>query len=78
MARKQKIGIVVTDKMDKSIVVSVETKLKHKLYGKTMLRTKRYLAHDPDNIGMVGNTVLLEEHPPLSAKKRWILKTVLK
>lgn len=78
MARKQKIGIVVTNKMDKSIVVSVETKLKHKLYGKTMLRTKRYLAHDPDNIGMVGNQVLLEEHPPLSAKKRWILKTVLK
>lgn len=78
MVRRQKIGIVVSTSMDKSIVVNVETRLKHALYGKTMKRTKRYIVHDPNNIGVVGNTVLLEEHPPLSAKKRWILKTVLK
>lgn len=78
MARKQKIGVVVSNTMEKSIVVMVETRLKHKLYGKTLSKTKRYIAHDPNNIGDVGNTVLLEEHPPLSAKKRWILKTILK
>jgi len=77
MALKQKIGIVVSDKMDKSAVVAIDTKYKHHLYGKIMSKTKRYLIHDPENLCKIGENVLVEEHPPVSAKKRWILKTVL-
>lgn len=78
MVCKQKTGIIVSDKMDKSVVVSVEIRLKHKLYGKTMAKTKRYLVHDPENRGVLGKTVIIEEHSPLSAKKCWVLKTILK
>lgn len=77
MARKQKIGIVVSNKMDKSIVITTNTRYKHDLYGKIMAKTKRYMAHDPENITQLGDKVLIEEHPPISAKKRWILKSVL-
>jgi len=77
MSLKQKIGIVVSDKMDKSAVVAIDTKYKHKLYGKIMGKTKRYLIHDPENRCKIGESVLVQEHPPISAKKRWILKTVL-
>ena len=78
MARRQKIGIVVSDKMEKSIVVATETRYKHNLYGKIMSKTKRYLVHDPENTCTIGDTVIVEEHPPISAKNRWIFKTVLK
>ena len=78
MARRQKIGIVVSDKMEKSIVVATETRYKHNLYGKIMSKTKRYLVQDPENTCTIGDTVIVEEHPPISAKKRWIFKTVLK
>lgn len=78
MARRQKVGIIVSDKLDKGIVITVDTRFKHRLYGKTMSKIKRYLAHDPENLGKVGDTVLIEEHPPISAKKRWILKTIVK
>ena len=78
MVRSQKIGIVVSDKLDKGIVVTVDTRYKHNLYGKIMSKTKRYLVHDPNNLGKVGNTVIMEEHSPISAKKRWILKTIVK
>ena len=78
MVRSQKIGIVVSDKLDKGIVVTVDTRYKHSLYGKIMSKTKRYLVHDPNNLGKVGNTVIVEEHSPISAKKRWILKTIVK
>lgn len=78
MSLKQKIGIVVSDKMDKSAVVAIDIKYKHNLYGKIMGKTKRYLVHDPENSCNVGDTVLVEEHPPISAKKRWIFKTLLK
>jgi small subunit ribosomal protein S17 len=78
MSLKQKVGIVVSDKMDKSAVVAIDLKYKHNLYGKIMGKTKRYLIHDPENSCKIGETVLVQEHPPISAKKRWILKTVLK
>ena len=78
MSLKQKIGIVVSDKMDKSAVVAIDIKYKHNLYGKIMAKTKRYLIHDPENRCKIGESVLVQEHPPVSAKKRWILKTVLK
>lgn len=78
MARRQKIGVVVSNKLDQGLVVSIDTRYKHRLYGKIMAKTKRYLVHNPENLGKVGDKVLVEEHPPISAKKRWILKTVLK
>lgn len=78
MARKQQIGLVVSTKMDKSIVIKTETRYKHALYGKIMSKTRRYIVHDPENSSQVGNTVLVEAHAPISAKKRWILKTILK
>ena len=78
MVSRQKTGIVVSDKLDKGIVVTVDTRYKLRLYGKIMGKSKRYLVHDPENLGKVGDMVLVEEHKPISAKKRWILKTVLK
>ena len=78
MARRQKIGIVVSDKMEKSIVITTETRYKHNLYAKIMKKTKHYIVHDPENTCTIGDTVIVEEHPPISAKKRWIFKTVLK
>ena len=67
MVLKQKIGVVVSNKMDKSIVVTIDTRYKHNLYGKIMGKTKRYLVHDPENSCNIGDTVLVEEHPPISA-----------
>jgi len=78
MARKQKIGIVVSNKMDKSIVITTETRYKHNLYAKIMTKTKRYTVHDPENTCNIGDTVLVEEHPPISRKKRWIFKAIVK
>lgn len=75
--RKKRSGVVVSDKMDKSIIVKVDTRFKHKLYGKIMAKTKRYVVHDPNNIAVIGDKVLLEEHAPISAKKHWILKSVI-
>lgn len=75
--RKKRSGVVVSDKMDKSIIVKVDTRFKHKLYGKIMAKTKRYVVHDPNNIAVVGDKVLLEEHAPISAKKHWILKSII-
>ena len=77
MARRQKVGLVVSNKMNKSIVVTTATTYKHKLYKKVMAKTKRYIVHDPENSCKVGDTVVVEEHSPLSAKKRWILKSIL-
>ena len=75
--RKKRSGVVVSDKMDKSIIVKVDTRFKHKLYGKIIAKTKRYVVHDPNNIAVIGDKVLLEEHAPISAKKHWILKSVI-
>ena len=75
--RKKRSGVVVSDKMDKSIIVKVDTRFKHKLYGKIMAITNRYVVHDPINIAVIGDKVLLEEHAPISAKKHWILKSVI-
>lgn len=78
MVRRQKIGIVVSDKLDKGIIVALNKFYKNRIYGKIMSKTKRYLVHDSQNIAKIGNVVLVEEHPPISAKKRWILKAILK
>ncbi|GMA40549.1 30S ribosomal protein S17 [Mobilicoccus caccae] len=71
--RKTARGYVVSDKMDKTIVVEVEDRVKHALYGKVMRRTSRLKAHDENNEAGVGDRVVLMETRPLSATKRWRL-----
>jgi small subunit ribosomal protein S17 len=69
--RKVREGLVVSDKMDKTVVVVVEDRVKHPLYGKVMRRTSRLKAHDEQNSCGIGDRVLLMETRPLSATKRW-------
>jgi small subunit ribosomal protein S17 len=69
--RKLRTGYVVSDKMDKTVVVEVEDRVKHALYGKIMRRTSKLKAHDEQNTAGVGDRVLLMETRPLSATKRW-------
>ncbi len=76
-ARKVREGIVVRDKMDKTIVVSVEDRVKHALYGKVMRRTSRLKAHDENNEAHTGDRVQVMETRPLSATKRWRLVEVV-
>jgi len=75
--RKVRIGTVVSNKMDKTIVVAVQTRVKHKLYGKIMNRTKKLKAHDENNICQVGDRVKVMETRPLSKEKRWRLVEVI-
>ena len=75
--RKALRGIVVSDKMDKTIVVEVEDRKKHALYGKVMKTSKRVKAHDEDNTAGVGDRVRLAETRPLSASKRWRLVEIV-
>ena len=70
-SRKVREGLVVSDKMDKTVVVAVEDRVKHAMYGKVMRRTTKYKAHDENNECGVGDRVLLMETRPLSATKRW-------
>jgi small subunit ribosomal protein S17 len=76
-ARKQRIGLVVSDKMDKTVVVNVEEKFKHALYGKVLRRHVKLKAHDEDNSAGIGDRVLLAETRPLSATKRWRVVEIL-
>jgi small subunit ribosomal protein S17 len=69
--RKVRIGVVVSDKADKTVVVKVERRFPHPLYGKGMARTKKYHAHDEKNEYRVGDTVRIAETRPLSKTKRW-------
>ena len=75
--RKTREGLVVSDKMDKTVVVAVEDRFKHPIYGKVVRRTSRYKAHDETNEVGIGDRVLLMETRPLSATKRWRVVTVL-
>ncbi len=76
-ARKVLQGLVVSDKMDKTVVVEVENRVKHAVYGKVMRRTSRLKAHDETNDCGIGDRVQLMETRPLSATKRWRVVTVL-
>ena len=75
--RKTREGYVVSDKMDKTVVVAVEDRVKHPKYGKVLRRTKKYKAHDEQNECNVGDRVLLMETRPLSATKRWRVAEIL-
>jgi len=76
--RKQRIGTVVSDKMQKSIVVAVAWSIRHPVYKKSMRRVTRFLAHDEEGTARLGDTVRIEETRPLSARKRWRLVEVVK
>ena len=76
-ARKVREGYVVSDKMDKTIVVTVEDRVKHRLYGKVLRQTSRLKAHDEQNAAAVGDRVRVMETRPLSATKRWRLVEIV-
>ena len=75
--RKTRIGVVVSDKMDKTIVVAIRTRVKHPLYGKIMNRTNKIKAHDEKNECGIGDTVRVMETRPLSKDKRWRLVEII-
>jgi small subunit ribosomal protein S17 len=77
MALKERVGTVVSDKMDKTVVVAVENRFPHPIYQKTVSRTKRYKVHDEDNSCKVGDRVRITETRPLSRTKRWTVAEVL-
>ena len=75
--RKTRVGVVVSDKMDKTIVVAVEHKVKHPLYKKYIMRTKKLKAHDENNECGIGDRVKVMETRPLSKDKRWRLVSII-
>jgi small subunit ribosomal protein S17 len=76
-ARKSRTGLVVSDKMDKTVVVAIERRVPHPIYGKLITRTKRLKAHDEENSAKVGDTVRIVETRPLSKDKRWRLVEIV-
>lgn len=77
MPVKEKIGIVVSTKMQKTIVVKVENRFSHPIYSKTMIKTRKYLVHDEMEQCNIGDQVLVQECRPLSKRKRWKLNKIL-
>ena len=75
--RKERVGLVVSDKMDKTIVVAIKDKVKHPLYKKTINKTKKVKAHDENNECGIGDTVEIMETRPLSKTKRWRLVEII-
>jgi small subunit ribosomal protein S17 len=75
--RKVREGVVTSDRMNKTVVVEVEDRVKHPLYGKVMRRTSKLKAHDENNVCGIGDRVLLMETRPLSATKRWRVVEIL-
>ena len=75
--RKTRIGVVVSDKMDKTVVVSIKTRVRHPLYGKIMNKTSKLKAHDENNECGVGDTIRVMETRPLSKDKRWRLVEIM-
>ncbi|QYX33192.1 30S ribosomal protein S17 [Sphaerospermopsis torques-reginae] len=77
MALKERVGLVVSDKMQKTVVVAVENRSSHPKYGKTVVKTRRYKAHDEENTCKVGDRVRIQETRPLSKTKRWQVAEIL-
>ena len=75
--RKTRTGVVTSDKMDKTITVAVERKVKHPIYGKFVKKTTKFMAHDQENTCGIGDTVLIMETRPLSKNKNWRLVQIL-
>lgn len=76
--RNIKVGVVSSNKMDKTVVVAVERRVPHPLYRRIVTRTSRFLAHDEQNACSIGDTVAIEETRPLSKRKRWRLKEIIR
>jgi small subunit ribosomal protein S17 len=76
--KAEKVGVVVSDAMQKSCVVAVEWQVRHGLYGKTERRTSKFMVHDEENSAKVGDRVEIVETRPLSRRKRWTLKRVVR
>jgi small subunit ribosomal protein S17 len=76
--KSEKLGIVVSDKMQKSVVVAVERQVRHGVYGKTQRRTSKFLAHDEENAAKVGDQVAIVETRPMSRRKRWSVTRVVR
>jgi len=77
MPVKEREGLVVSDKMDKTVVVAIESRIPHPKYGKIVVRTKKYKAHDEDNQCKIGDRVRIRETRPLSRTKRWTIAEIL-
>lgn len=75
--KRTKVGVVVSDKMDRTIVVLTERLYKHKLYGKFLRRNEKYMADDPQEVAGMGDRVLIEECRPISKNKRWRVREVI-
>jgi small subunit ribosomal protein S17 len=76
-SRKSRVGVVVSDKMEKTISVSVERRLRHPIYGKSVKKTNKFMAHDESNDSNIGDTVRIMETRPLSKRKRWRLVQII-
>lgn len=75
--RRERIGVVVSNSMEKSITISVKQKIKHPIYGKFVNKTSKFMAHDEENTCNVGDTVKISETRPLSKNKRWRLVEII-
>jgi len=78
MAVKEKVGIVVSDKMEKTCIVAVNDRVMHKRYGKVITKTKRYAVQDSDFNSAIGDKVRIRETRPLSKTKNWVITTILR
>ncbi len=76
-ARKQRVGLVISDKMDKTVVVQIDRRMPHPQYGKMVTRTRKLKAHDEENSAKLGDTVRIMETRPLSKDKRWRLVEIV-
>ena len=77
MPAQEVIAVVVSNKMQKSVVVAIERQVRHGVYGKTQRRTTKFMAHDEGNTAKVGDKVAIVESRPLSARKRWVVTRVV-
>jgi len=77
MARNERIGTVVSNKMNKTVVVAVESRYSHPLYKKVVKTVKKYKAHDEENKCQVGDIVIIKETRPLSKEKRWMVESII-
>jgi small subunit ribosomal protein S17 len=77
MAVKERVGLVVSNKMDKTVVVAIENRSPHPKYGKIVVKTKKFKAHDEDNLCKEGDRVRIQETRPLSKTKHWVVAEIL-
>ena len=78
MTRKKRIGTIVSNRPQKTIIVAVQVRYQHPKYAKILTKTKKIMAHDEENLGNIGDIVILEECAPYSKNKTWVLQKILK